>query len=93
MAQRWRIVQSEAALERAEATITTARQREEAAITRPLVHLHATRCKTPEVAHDALAALAQPWTYHPLDSSPLIAHQRDAGTGRPLSRTPLKAIA
>jgi transposase len=93
MAQRWLIVQSEAALERAEATITTARQREEAAITRQLFHLHATRFKTPAVAQDARAAWAQRWTYHQLDSSTLIAHTRDAGKGRPTSRTPLQASA
>jgi transposase len=83
LAQRWLIVQSEAALERAEATITKARQREEAAITRPLFHRQATRVKTPEVAQDALAALAQRWTYHQLDSATLIAHQRDAGKAVP----------
>jgi transposase len=93
MAQRWLIVQSEAALERAEATITKARPREEAAITRPLLHRHATRVKTPEVGQDALAAVAQRWTSHPLESSTLIAHQRSAGTGRPTPRTPLKASA
>jgi len=93
MAQRWLLVPSEAALERAEATITKARQREEAAITRQLFHRQATRFKTPEVAQDALAALAQRWTSHQLDASTLIAHTRYAGNGRPTSRTPLKAIA
>ena len=69
MAQRWLIVQSEAALERAEATITQARPREEAAITRPRFHRQATRFQTPEVAQDALAALATRWTYPQVDSS------------------------
>jgi transposase len=93
MAQRWLIVQSEAALERAEATITKARQRAEAALTRPLVHLQATRFKTPEVAQDAWAAWATRWTSHQVDSSTRIAHQRYASKGRPTPRTPLKAIA
>jgi transposase len=93
MAQRWLVVQSEAALERAAATITTARPREEAAIARPLVHRQAPRFKTPEVAQDALAALAKRWTDHQLESSTLIEHQRDAGKGRPTPSTPLKAIA
>jgi hypothetical protein len=43
MAQRWLIVQSDAAVDRAEATITKARQCEEAAITKQLFHLQATR--------------------------------------------------
>ena len=92
MAQRWLIVQSEAALERAEATITKARQREEAAITRQLFHLQATRFPTPEVAQDALATLAKRWTYHQVESSTLIEHKRYAGKGRPTPSTPLKAI-
>jgi hypothetical protein len=93
MAQRWLIVQADAALERAEATITNARQREEAAITKPLFHLQATRVHTPEMAQEALAALAKRWTSHQVDSSTLIAHQRYVGQGRPTPHTPLKAIA
>jgi transposase len=92
MAQRWLIVQSEAALERAEATITKARQREAEAVEKQLFHLQATRFKTPEVAHEALAALAKRWTHHQVDSSTLIEHKRYAGKGRPTPRTPLKAI-
>jgi transposase len=93
MAQRWLIVQADAARERAEAPLTNARQREEAAITTPLCHLQATRFQTAEVAQDALAALAQRWTYHQVDSSTLIAHTRSVGKGRPTPPTPLKAIA
>jgi transposase len=93
MAQGWLIVQSDAALERAEATLTKARPREEAAITKPRFHLQATRFQTPEVAQDARAALAKRWTYHQVDSSTLMAHQRYAGKGRPTPQTPLKATA
>ncbi len=45
------------------------------------------------MAQEALAALAKRWTYHQIDSSTLIAHQRDVGKGRPTPHTPLKAIA
>jgi len=92
MAQRWLVVHSEAALERAEATINKARQREEAAIAKQLFHLQAKRFKTPEVAQNALAALAKRWTYHQVESSILIEHKRYACKGRPTARTPLKAI-
>jgi transposase len=92
MAQRWLIVQSDAALERAEATITNARQREEAAITTQLFHPQAARFQTPEMAQEALAALAKRWTYHQVDSSTLIAHKRYVGKGRPTPHPPLKAI-
>jgi transposase len=93
MAQRWLIVQSNAALERAEATLAKARPREEVAITKPLFHRHATRFQTAAVAQDALAALAKRWTYHQVDSSTLSAHTRDVGKGRPTPHPPLKAIA
>jgi transposase len=92
MAQRWLVVHSQAALERAEATVTTASQREAAAIAKQLFHLQAKRFKTPEVAQDALRALAQRWTYHQVESSTLIAHKRYACKGRPTPHSPLKAI-
>jgi transposase len=92
MAQRWLVVHSQAALERAEATVNTARQREEAAITPPLFHLQAQRCETPETAQEALAELARRWTDHQVASYNLIAHKRYARTGRPTPHTPLRAI-
>ena len=93
MAQRWLVVHAQAALERAEATVTKARQREAEAIEKQLFHLQATRFPTPEVAQDALATLAKRWTYHQVESSTLIEHKRSAGKGRPTPSTPLKAIA
>jgi hypothetical protein len=93
MAQRWLIVPSDAALERAEVTLTNARPREEAAITKPLLHRQAPRFQTAEVAQDARAALAQRWTDPQVDAATLIAHQRDVGKGRPTPHPPLKAIA
>jgi transposase len=92
MAQRWLVVHSEAALERAEVTINNARRREEAALARQLFHLQAKRFKTPEGAQDALTALAKRWTYHQVAAYTLIEHRRYAGKGRPTPRTPLKAI-
>jgi transposase len=93
MAQRWLVVYSQAACERAAARRKNARQREEEAITKALFHLQAQRFPTPAAAHDALAAVAQRWQYHPVESSHLTEHPRDAGTGRPTPRTPRKASA
>jgi transposase len=93
MAQRWLVVYAQAALERAEATVIKAKQREEEAIAKHLFHLQATRCTTAAVAHDALTALAKRWTCHQVASYHLIEHKRSAGTGRPTPRPPLKAIA
>jgi transposase len=92
MAQRWLVVYSQAALERAAATLTKAQQREHQAITKPLFHLQAKRFGAPSAAQDALAALATHWTYHRVESSHLSEHKHYAGNGRPTPRTPLQAI-
>ena len=91
MAQRWLVVCSQAALERAEATVTKARQRAYEAIEKPCFHLQAQRFATPEAAQQALAALAKDWKYHQLEASRLIEHKRYARKGRPTPHTPLKA--
>jgi transposase len=92
LAQRWLVVSSQAAMERAEASLTKAQQREWDAIEKQLLHWHAKRFETPEVAHAALQALAQGWRYHQLDTSQRIDHKRYAGKGRPTSTSPLKAL-
>ena len=92
MAQRWLVVSSRAALERAEATLNHATQREYAAITKQLFHLQAQRFCAPEAAQEALAALAKRWPYHRVESFHLTPYKRYAGKGRPTPRMPLKAI-
>ena len=92
MAQRWLVVSSQAAMERAEASITKAQQREWDAIEKQLLHLHARRFDTPAAAQAALQALSKAWRYHQLDTSRVIDHKRYAGKGRPTPTSPLKAI-
>lgn len=87
------MVSSQAALERAEARITPAPQREWDAIEKPLFPLHAPRLETPEVAQAALTALAQVGRSHQRDTSRVIEPTRYAGKGRPTPTSPLKAIA
>jgi transposase len=91
MVQRWLVVSSQAAMERAEASITKAQQRAWDAIGKQLLHLHAQRFATPEVAHAALTALSTVWRYHQLDTSRVIEHKRYAGKGRPTATSPIKA--
>ena len=93
MAQRWLVVSSQAACERAESTVAKACQRESEAIAKQLFHLQAKRFETPEAAHAALAALEQSWRYHQVETAHLIEHKRYAGKGRPTSTTPMKATA
>jgi transposase len=93
MAQRWLVVYAQAAFERAAARLKKATQREEEAITKALFHLQAQRFPTPEAAQEALAAVAQRWQDHQVESSHLTEHPRDAGKGRPTPRTPRTASA
>ena len=92
MAQRWLVVSSQAACERAAATVKNAMQREDEASTQALLHLQAPRVPTPEAAHDALAAVAKRWMSHRVESDHLSAHKHDAGRGRPTPHTPRQAI-
>jgi transposase len=91
MAQRWLVVQSEAAAWRAEATVSKAQKREYEAIEKQLFHLQARRFETPDQARDALARLTKKWKYHQVASSELIEHKRYAKKGRPTPDTPIKA--
>jgi len=92
MAQRWLVVASQAALERAETSVNKACQRELPAIDKQLFPLQAKRFETPDAAHAALTALAQSWKYHQVETSRLSEHKHDAGKGRPMPTTPLKSI-
>jgi transposase len=91
MVQRWLVVYSQAAFERAEATLKKAKQREDEAIKKQLFHLQAQRFGTSQAAQEALAVWAKRWKYHRVASSHLTAHKRYAGKGRPTPSTPLKA--
>jgi transposase len=93
MAQRWLVVSSDAAVQRAEATVNKAQRREAEAIEKQLFHLQAKRFETPEAATAARDTLALAWPYHQLDAYSLLDHKRYAGKGRPTPTTPLKAIA
>jgi transposase len=93
MAQRWLVVSSQASLERAEASVTKACEREAAAIDKQLYHLQAKRFETPRQAQEAVSALAKKWRYHQVESDDLIEHKRYAKKGRPTADTPVKAIA
>ena len=93
MAQRWLVVSSQAALERANTSVDNACQHESAAIQKPLFHLQAQRFATPEAAQSALSALATAWHYHQVATSSVIEHKRYACKGRPVPTTPIKSIA
>ena len=92
MAQRWLVVSSQAALERAHTSVDKACQRESATIQKHLFHLQAKRFDTPEAAQSALETLATSWRYHQVTTSSLIEHKRYACKGRPVPTTSIKSI-
>lgn len=92
MAQRWLVVSSQAAFERANATVSKAQRREYEATEKQLFHLQARRFETSQAATAALAAVAKRWTYHQVDAYTLREHKRYGRTGRPTPASPIKAI-
>jgi transposase len=92
MAQRWLVVSSEAAMQRAENSVSKAHKREFEAIEKQLFHLQANRFESQEAAQAALATRSRSWRYHQVATTELIEHKRYAGKGRPSAKTPIKAI-
>ena len=92
MAQRWLVVSSEAAQQRAETSVSKAQQRELEAIDKQRFHLQAKRFESPQQAQAALSALSKSWRYHQVASTELIEHKRYSGKGRPNAKSPIKAI-
>jgi hypothetical protein len=64
MAQRWLVVCSEAAQQRAEKRVSKAQNRELEGIEKQLFHLQAKRFESPQNAQAALEALSRSWRYH-----------------------------
>jgi transposase len=91
MAQRWLIVSSEAARQRAEKSVSKAQQRELESVEKQLFHLQAKRFETPESAQAALNTLAGAWCYHQVATTKLTEHKRYAGKGRPSPQRSVQA--
>jgi transposase len=90
IAQRWRVVWSQASFERAAARVNNVCQREAAAIQKQLFHLQAQRFESALQGQEALSVLGKKWRYHEVESYELIEHKRYAKTGRPTAATPMK---
>ena len=93
MAQRWFVICSEAATQRAEKSVSKAQKHEFEAIDKQLFHLQARRFESQQSAQAALAVLAASWRYHHVASTELSEHKRYVGKGRPSVKTPIKASA
>ncbi len=90
--QRWLVVSSQEARQRAEATIGQARMKEEEQITQQLFHLQAQRFASIAQARAALDKLAKRWRFHCVSQMFLTPHIQYARKGRPRPTTPIKAI-
>jgi len=91
MGQRWLIVSSEAARQRAEQSVRKAQKRERETVQQQLFHLQAKRFETQESAHAALHTLAGAWRYHQVATTELTEHKRYGGKGRPSAQTAVQA--
>jgi transposase len=92
MAQRWLVVSSQDAWQRAEHTLAKAQAKESAQVQQQLFHLQAQRFPSESEARAALDAIAQRWRYHQLAQVSLTPHRQYARKGRPTKQTPCKAI-
>jgi transposase len=91
MAQRWLVVSSQDAWQRAALTLAKAQARESAQVQKQLFHLQAQRFPSETDAQEALETLAQRWRYHQIAQVSLTPHSQYARKGRPTKQTPCKA--
>ena len=92
MAQRWLVVSSQDAWQRAEHTLAKAQAKESAQVQKQLFHLQAQRFPSEIEARAALDTIAQRWRYHQMAQVSLTPHSQYARKGRPTTQTPRKAI-
>ena len=90
--QRWIVVNSKAAGERATKTMGRQTDRAKEKLDKDLFHLQAQRFMCKEDALKSLAALSKRQKYHQLTELDCIAHKVYEGKGRPKKDTPVKQI-
>ena len=90
--QRWIVVNSKAAGERATKTMGRQTDRAKDKLDKDLFHLQAQRFMCKEDALKALAALSKRQKYHQLTTLDCIAHKVYEGKGRPKKDAPVKQV-
>lgn len=90
--QRWLVVFSQAAWQRAEHTLAKAQAKEHQQAQKQLFHLQAQRFASPQAAQAALHKITGQWRYHQVGQSTLTQHVQYARRGKPSADTPIKAI-
>ena len=90
--QRWLVVYSESAYQRAVKTLSKAQTREQEKISKQLFHLQAQRFETETSARDALDKIVQKLNYHKLGDIKLTQHVKYASRGKPRLDSSIKCI-
>lgn len=91
MEQRWLIIYSDAAWNRAQSTVAKAVEKERDGTAKRLFHLQAKRFSSEQDARDALEGIVQGCKYHVLGQVEVVEHIRYAKKGKPTADTPIKA--
>ena len=92
ISQRWLVVYSKQAEQRAKKTLHKAQKREQDTVQKALFHLQAQRFNAQQEAQKALVAIAKKLTYHRIEKEHIKPHIRYAKKGRPTPKTPIKDI-
>lgn len=90
--QRWLVIHSLEAAQRAHKTIAKATAKEYENIKKQLFHLQAQRFESEQAAEKALHKIVKKLTYHQVDRTKLTQYVQYAKKGRPTRDTPIKAI-
>ena len=90
--QRWLVVYSESAYQRAVKTLSKAQAREQEKVNKRLFHLQAQRFETESSARDALEKIVQKLNYHKLGDIKLTQHVKYASRGKPKCDSAIKSI-
>jgi hypothetical protein len=90
LAQRWLVVSSQDAWQRAAHTLAKAQAKEAEQVQTQLFHLQAHRFPSQTEAQGALDMMAQRWRYHQVAQVSLTPHIQYARKGRPTPETPTK---
>ena len=90
--QRWLVIHSDGAYERATQTIAKAEKKEHQRVTKGLFHLQAQRFLSAEQAVAALNELSSTLKYHSVKNLELIEHKRYRGQGRPKANSAIDHI-
>jgi transposase len=92
MEQRWLVMYSDSAYQRAGKTLAKAQAREWEKVNKKLFHLQAKRFDTVESAQDALDKILKKLSCHKLETTQLTRHVQYASRGRPTADSPIKGI-